>query len=65
MLFYYERQFKNLKPEERKQKRIETEVPVWNEFFEWIETLNPTGGSKLEKAINYALHHAYKAVKGL
>ena len=57
MLFYYERQFKNLQPEKRKQKRIETEVPVWNEFFEWIETLNPTGGSKLEKAVNYAVNH--------
>ena len=53
MLFYYERQFKNLQPEERKEKRLETEVPVWNEFFAWIESLNPTGGSKLEKAVNH------------
>lgn len=37
--------------------RLETEVPIWNKFFKWIDTLNPTGGSKLEKAVNYAVNH--------
>ena len=31
-LFYLEREFKELSPEERKTKRIEQEVPVWNSF---------------------------------
>jgi len=56
-LFYLERQFKDLDPETRKTKRIEQEVPVWNNFFAWLDTLNPTGGSKLEKAVNYAQNH--------
>lgn len=56
-LFYLERQFKELAPEKRKQKRLETEAPIWEEFFDWLATLNPTGGSKLEKAVNYAINH--------
>ena len=56
-LFYLERQFKELPPEERKEKRLEQEVPVLENFFHWIETLNPTRGSKLEKAVNYAQNH--------
>lgn len=53
-LFYLEREFKELSPEERQKKRIEQEVPVWENFFGWLGTLNPTKGSKLEKAVNYA-----------
>ncbi|MEI3364546.1 MAG: transposase [Enterocloster sp.] len=30
---------------------------MWNEFWNWLETLKPTGGSKLEKAVNYAFNH--------
>lgn len=56
-LFFKERAFKDLTPEERKEKRIEAEVPVWDEFWSWMETVTPTGGSKLEKAVNYALNH--------
>ena len=56
-LFYLEREFKELSPEERQKKRIEQEVPVWENFFDWLETLNPTKGSKLEKAVNYAQNH--------
>ncbi|MGN0267236.1 MAG: IS66 family transposase [Lachnospiraceae bacterium] len=56
-LFYLEREFKDLDPEERKTKRIEQEVPVWDNFFAWLDTLKPTGGSKLEKAVNYAQNH--------
>lgn len=56
-LFYLERKFKDLEPEERKNKRIEQEVPIWENFFNWLGTLNPTGGSKLEKAVNYAQNH--------
>ena len=56
-LFYLEREFTELSPEERQKKRIEQEVPVWENFFDWLETLNPTKGSKLEKAVNYAQNH--------
>lgn len=56
-LFYLERQFKELSPEERKQKRLEQEAPILENFFKWIETLNPTKGSKLEKAVNYTQNH--------
>ena len=37
--------------------RQEQEAPIWEEFWSWIDTLNPTGGSKLEKAVNYANNH--------
>lgn len=56
-LFYLEREFKELSPEERKTKRIEQEVPVWNSFWIWMDSLNPTKGSKLQKAVNYAQNH--------
>jgi transposase len=56
-LFFKERLFKTLTAEKRKKKRLEEEIPVWTEFWSWIETVTPTGGSKLEKAVNYALNH--------
>lgn len=43
-------------PERRKGKRLENEAPVWEKFWAWIGTLNPLGGSKLEKAVNYSLN---------
>ena len=55
--FFIERQLKDLPPDERMMNRQEKEVPVWDSFFKWIETINPLGGSKLEKALNYALNH--------
>lgn len=56
-LFYLEREFKDLSPEERQTRRMEQEVPVWEKFFTWLETLNPSKGCKLEKAVNYAQNH--------
>lgn len=56
-LFYWEREIKELPPEERKTKRIEQEVPIFKNFWEWLEILNPTKGSKLEKAVNCAQNH--------
>lgn len=56
-LFYLERTLKGLTAEERKAKRQELEVPVWEAFLSWLEGLHPTKGSKLEKAINYAQNH--------
>lgn len=37
--------------------RGELETPIWEEFWSRIDTLNPTGGSKFEKAVNYASNH--------
>lgn len=56
-LFFMERQYKDLPPEERKAKRDETEPAVWKEFWTWLDTLEPVGGSKLEKAVKYARNH--------
>lgn len=56
-LFYLEREFKELLPEDRKARRLEQEVPILDNFWNWIETLNSTKGSKLEKAVNYAQNH--------
>lgn len=30
-------------PEERRLKRLEVEVPVWDSFWSWLETLKPAG----------------------
>ena len=49
--------YKELSPENRKAKRLEEETPIWDEFWCWIDTLDPSGGSKLEKAVKYALNH--------
>jgi transposase len=56
-LFHLERLYKDLPPEERKKKRLEKEPAVWEKFREWLGTLNPASGSKLEKAVNYARNH--------
>ena len=56
-LFYEERLYKDLPADERKQKRLETQPQIWEELWSWLETLSPTGGSKLEKAVNYAFNH--------
>ncbi len=56
-LFFIERRLKNLSAEGRMQEREKLERPVWDEFWEWLATLNPAGGSKLEKAVTYAVNH--------
>lgn len=56
-LFRIERTLKAMDAKERKAKRLELENPVWDDFWTWLETLNPVGGSKLEKAVNYANNH--------
>ena len=56
-LFFLERCYKELPAEERKQKRQEKKPGIWDEFWPWLGTLNPTCGSKLEKAVNYAFNH--------
>ena len=56
-LFFLEQLYKELPLEERKTKRQEKEPDVWNRFWTWLEGLEPSGGSKLEKAVNYARNH--------
>ncbi len=56
-LFFLEKQFRDLTPEERKDRCLETEVPVWESFYAWLEQLNPVKRSKLEKAVIYAKKH--------
>ena len=53
-LFALEREFVELTPEERLKQRIERSKPVLDEFFDWVETVNPLAGSKLAEAIVYA-----------
>ena len=56
-LFEYEKKYKDLSPDERKAERLKTELPIINKFFEWVKTLKPLGGSKLEKAVNYTINN--------
>lgn len=56
-LFFQERLIKELSAEDRKEKRLEKETVIWKNFWNWINTLNPSKGSKLEKAVNYAINH--------
>lgn len=56
-LFFIERELKELPADERKEKRLEKETPVWDDFWKWLESITPAGGSKLEKAVNYARNH--------
>lgn len=56
-LFYLERGMKGLPAQEREAKRREQEVPVWEGFWNWLGTLKAAEGSKLAKAVNYALNH--------
>lgn len=53
-LFFLEKLFRDLTLEERKDRRLETEVPVWESFYAWLEQLDPVKRSKLEKAVIYA-----------
>ena len=49
--------FEAIPADECKKMRLETQPQIWDEFWSWIDTLSPTGGSKLEKAVNYAFNH--------
>ncbi len=56
-LFFIERKLKDLSPEERKQRREELEKPVWESFWKWVSGIQAAGGSKLAKALKYAVNH--------
>jgi len=53
-LFSLERDFAGLTPDERLEKRQEQSKPVFDEFYEWLGTLNPPPATGLRTAIGYA-----------
>ncbi len=56
-IFAEEKSFEDLKPDERKTKRMEFIKPLLDAFWLCLENINPAGGLNLEKAVNYALNN--------
>lgn len=55
LMFALEDEFRNLKPEERHQKRLEHSKPVSDDFFQWVGSLNALPKSLLGEAVTYTL----------
>lgn len=55
-LFEIEKTLKNMDCDKRKAERVKQEKPVLDAFWCWLETLNPLRGSKLGKAVQYAIN---------
>lgn len=55
-LFKIERDIKDLPPDEKYIKRQELSKPVLDEFFTWLNSLNPAKQSHLGKAVSYTLN---------
>ena len=53
-LFAHEKKCANLKDKYRKEYRQNFILPVLEEYFCWLNTLNPEKGSKLADAVTYA-----------
>lgn len=53
-IFELERQFENLTPTERYEQRQKQTKPVLDDFYSWLETFNPSQGSGIAKAVQYA-----------
>ena len=56
-LFYIERCIKDKTPKEKETLRKELSIPVWNAFWDYVGSLDPVGGSKLDTAVKYAFNH--------
>jgi transposase len=54
-LFMLEREFSELKPQERYEKRLELSKPVLDEFFAWVASLKVVPKSGIGIAVHYAL----------
>jgi len=54
-LFELEREFADLSPEERRQKRLELSKPLLAEFFAWAENHSHLTKTPLGKAVHYLL----------
>lgn len=55
-LFSLEQEYEQMEPEGKQKQRQERSKPVLDGFFAWLNTIHPTGGSKLAKAVQYALN---------
>jgi hypothetical protein len=55
-LFMLERKFSEMTPDKRVEQRIEQSKPVLDDFYRWAETVNPLAGSRLAKAMTYAVN---------
>lgn len=53
-LFALEREYAALIPEERYTQRQEHSKKVLDDFYAWLETVNPSQGTGLAKAVQYA-----------
>jgi transposase len=53
-LFLLERGFTELSADERFKKRQELSIPVFNEFYKWVDSLNPPPKTGLHVAVVYA-----------
>jgi len=54
-LFRHEREFADMEPDERHDKRTELSKPVIDEFFNWVTSLNALPKSLLGQAAHYAV----------
>jgi transposase len=54
-LFSFEREFENLKPEDRYLKRQKYSKPLLDEFFAWASALNATPKTGIGIAVHYVL----------
>ncbi|MGN1086170.1 MAG: IS66 family transposase [Porcipelethomonas sp.] len=55
-MYAIERSFDGLDPEEKHEQRQEQLKPALDVFFAWLETVKASSGTKLSKAISYALN---------
>lgn len=55
-MYAIERSFDGLDPEEKHKQRHEQLIPALDVFFVWLETVNASSGTKLSKAVSYALN---------
>ena len=55
-LFEIEKTLADLPPDKRKEERLRLEKPVLEAFWCWLNTLSPLKGSRLGKAVTYALN---------
>jgi transposase len=53
-LFTLEREYEKLAPDEKQKQRQEQSKKILDGFFAWLDTVNPNGGTKLAKAVQYA-----------
>jgi len=54
-LFHFEKQFSMLTPEKRFKERERLSIPLIDEFYNWIDSLNPLQNTLLGKASYYAI----------